>query len=173
MQESGSDLALTVIRVAIGLVLAAHGAQKVFGMFEGPGLEKWHGAVASMGFAQPRVLGTLAAFTELFGGLALAIGLYIPIAAAMLAVDMLVAIRKAHWAKGFFVQKGGYEYPLVLFIALCVIGVSPTMRYSVDVALGLFLANALWFAGVLVGGLIAVVAAAMAGRQPEGAGRTV
>ena len=65
-----------------------------------------------MGFAQPRVLGTLAAFTELFGGLALAIGLYIPIVAAMLAVDMVVAIKKAHWSKGFFVQKGGYEYPL-------------------------------------------------------------
>ena len=68
MPESGSDLALAVLRVAIGLVLAAHGAQKVFGVFEGPGLEKWRGAVAGMGFAQPRVMGTLAAFLAWFGG---------------------------------------------------------------------------------------------------------
>ena len=162
-----------IVRVAIGLVLAAHGAQKVFGVFEGPGLEKWRGAVAGMGFAQPRVMGTLAAFTELFGGLAFAVGLYTPIVAAMLAVDMLVAIKKAHWSKGFFVQKGGYEYPLVLFIAMCVIGLSPTTSYSVDGALGLFLANAMWFAVVFVVGAIVVAAAAMAGRQPEGAGRTV
>ena len=173
MPESGSDLALAVLRIAIGLVLAAHGAQKVFGVFEGPGLEKWRGAVAGMGFAQPRVMGTLAAFTELFGGLAFAIGMYTPIVAAMLAVDMLVAIVKAHWAKGFFVQKGGYEYPLVLFIALCVIGISSASRYSVDAALGLFAGNAAWFAGVLLAGILATIGAALAGRQPEGSRRTV
>ena len=53
------------------------------------------------------------------------------------------------------------------------IGMSPTAPYSVDGALGLFLANALWFAGVFIVGVIAVVAATKAGRRPESAGRTV
>lgn len=117
-----NDFALLVIRVAAGLFVAAHGAQKLFGVFGGPGLVKWHGAVASMGFAQPRVMATLAAFVEFFGGLAFAIGLYTPVVAAMLVVDMVVAILKVHGPHGFFVQGGGYEYTLVLAIVFAAVG---------------------------------------------------
>ena len=117
------DLALLMIRVAAGLIVAAHGAQKLFGVFGGPGLVKWHGAVASMGFAQPRVMGTLAAFVEFFGGILFAIGLYLPVVAAMLCLDMLVAIFKVHGPKGFFVQGGGYEYTLMLLIVFAAIGI--------------------------------------------------
>src|SRR5690242_20756112 len=124
MYPVGADLALLIIRVTAGVIVAAHGAQKLFGVFGGPGLQKWHGAVAAMGFVQPRVMGTLAAFTEFFGGLAFAIGLYTPVVAAMLCVDMLVAVFKVHRPKGFFVQGGGYEYPLLLTILFAVIGVA-------------------------------------------------
>ncbi|HYK97873.1 MAG TPA: DoxX family protein [Candidatus Acidoferrales bacterium] len=137
MYPIGADLALLIIRVAVGLIIAAHGAQKLFGVFGGPGLAKFQGMVASMGFVQPRVMGTLAAFTEFFGGLALAIGLYLPVVAAMLCVDMLVAVFKVHAPKGFFVQGGGYEYPLLLAIVFAVIGVvSDPVFFAVALVVG-------------------------------------
>lgn len=118
------EYALLVIRVAAGLIVAAHGAQKLFGVFGGPGLAKWQGAVGSMGFVQPRVMGTLAAFVEFFGGLAFAVGLYLPVVAAMLLIDMAVAIVKVHGPRGFFTQGGGYEFPLLLAIVFTVVGVA-------------------------------------------------
>ena len=140
-----SGYALLIIRMAAGLFMAAHGAQKVFGAFGGPGIAKWHGAVGSMGFAQPRVMGTLAAFTELFGGIAFAAGLYLPFVGAMLVIDMAVAIAKVHGPKGFFVQGGGYEYSLLLLIVCAAIGV---------------MADPVWFAlTAVVGGGITLVAA--------------
>lgn len=161
MNELTPDLALTVVRAAIGLVLAGHGAQKVFGAFEGPGLERWHGAVASMGFAQPRIMGTLAAFVELFGGLMLAAGFLTPVVAAALAIDMVVAIIKVHWSKGLWVTNGGYEYALVLFVVLAMLGLARSSVYSVDAALG-FGGGALLFLVVLVVGGILTAAAGMA-----------
>jgi putative oxidoreductase len=168
MSDIGLDLALTIIRLAVGLVLAGHGAQKVFGAFEGPGLERWHGAVASMGFARPRVLGTLAAFTEFFGGLMLAAGFLTPVVAAALAIDMAVAIVKVHRGKGMWVTKGGYEYALVLFVVVAVLGLARPTAFSVDAALG-FGGSAALFLAVLAIGAAVTAAAAMAA---EGARRT-
>lgn len=160
MHGLDSDLALSLVRVTVGLIVAAHGAQKVFGVFGGPGLAKFQGMVASQGFAQPRVFATLAAFTELFGGLALAIGLYTPMVAAMLCLDMLVAVFKVHAPKGFFNQGGGYEYPLALALVFAAVGLNGATRYSLDAALGI-VAGAAWFVLVfVVGGLITVAASA-------------
>jgi len=152
MYPVGPDLALLIIRVAAGLIVAAHGAQKLFGVFGGPGLQKWQGAVASMGFVQPRVMGALAAFTEFFGGLAFAIGLYTPVVAAMLVIDLLVAVFKVHAAKGFFTQTGGYEFPLLLTIVFAVIGV---------------MSDPVFFAVVLVVGAGVTLVAANLGTRAE------
>ena len=149
MYPIGADLALLIVRVAAGLIVAAHGAQKLFGVFGGPGLQRWHSAVASMGFVQPRVMGTLAAFTEFFGGLAFAIGLYTPVVAAMLCVDLLVAVFKVHAPKGFFTQTGGFEFPLLLTIVFAAIGI---------------MADPVFFAVVLVVGAgVTLVAATVRG----------
>lgn len=168
MTELAPDLALTLIRIAVGVVLAGHGAQKLFGAFGGPGLERWHGAVASMGFAQPRVMGTLAAFVEFFGALMLAVGFLTPVVAAALAIDMAVAIFKVHWSKGMWVTNGGYEYPLVLFVVLVMLGLARPTLYSVDTALGFGGGALLCLAVLIVGGLITVAA----GMAPQGARRT-
>lgn len=169
MTELTPDLALTVLRVAVGLVLAGHGAQKLFGAFEGPGLERWHGAVAAMGFAQPRVMATLAAFVEFFGGLMLAVGFLVPVVTAGLAIDMAVAIVKVHWPKGMWVTKGGYEYALVLLVALVTLGLVRPTVYSVDAALGFGGGAALFIVVLLVGGIVA----AAAGMAAQGLRRTV
>jgi putative oxidoreductase len=159
MNALTADTALLMIRIAVGLIVAAHGAQKVFGVFGGPGLERWHGAVASMGFVQPRVLGTLVAFVELFGGLALALGLYTPIVAALLALDMIVATVKVHWSKGFFMANGGYEYTLALLVTFAAIGMHGAPSYSVDQVLGFAFDPVTMFVGVfLIAGAVTAIA---------------
>ena len=168
MGDIGTELAIAIIRVAVGLVLAGHGAQKLFGAFDGPSLERWHGAVASMGFAQPRVFATLAAFAEFFGGLMLAIGFLVPLACAALAVDMAVAIIKVHRPKGMWVTKGGYEYALLLFIVLCVLGLAGTTLYSIDAVLGFGDGAALFLALLALGAVVTAGAALVEQR----AGRT-
>lgn len=108
-----------VVRVVLGVVFFAHGAQKTFGWFGGGGL-----TAAVNGFRQmniPPAATVLAAFVECFGGLALIVGLLVRPAAAGLIVVMLVAIAKVHGKNGFFLNfyltpgKGhGYEFNLAL-----------------------------------------------------------
>ena len=125
--------------------------------------------MGSMGFAQPRLMGTFAAFVELFGGLAFAVGFLTPIAAALLVVDMAVAMWKVHWAKGFFVTKGGYEYTLVLLLVFAVLGLNGAVAYSLDAALGL-VPGPIWFVLALVVAGVVAIGAAMGG-QPSGVRR--
>ena len=155
-----SDLALAILRVTAGLLIAGHGAMKVFGTFRGPGLRQWTSHVAGMGFRPAAVWARVAAGGELLGGLALAIGFLTPIAAAVCAVNMLVAIWKVHWTKGLWVTQGGYEYPLVLFVLSTVIGLSGVTDYSLDELLGLAQRAPLTFTAVL---LVGTVLAAIGG----------
>src|SRR5436190_20153549 len=120
MNDISADLAISVLRFTVGLVMAAHGAQKLFGWSGGPGPDRWAGMVGSMGFAPARPISLMASFAEFFGGLMVAIGLLTPIACGALVVDMAVAIAKVHAPKGFFVTVGGYEYARVLLVAFAV-----------------------------------------------------
>jgi putative oxidoreductase len=158
-----ADAALAVIRVVTGLVLAGHGAQKALGAFGGPGLTKWTGATKGMSFRPPRLWANAAAWGELLGGLALAVGFLTPFAAAVLAVDMLVAIWKVHWSKGLWVTKGGYEYALVMFCVFALIGMVGVTAYSVDELLSLTFNAPLLFIAAFVVGLIAAVASGIPG----------
>lgn len=126
------ELALNIIRVVAGLLLAGHGATKAFGAFGGPGIGAWTQKVAALGFRPARLWAYVSAYAELLGGIAFALGLWTPIAAAVLAVLMLTAIVKIHRTKGLWVTNGGYEYPLVLVVIATVIGLAPEMTYSVD-----------------------------------------
>jgi putative oxidoreductase len=125
------DLFFLVLRVFAGLLIAGHGAQKVFGAFEGPGLEGFRTNVSKLGFA-PRPFAELAAFGELVGGLAVALGVLTPIAAAVLCVDMLVAITKVHAPKGLWVTKGGYEFALTLFVVFALFGLAGPGAIAID-----------------------------------------
>jgi len=173
MTEMTADLALAILRVATGLVLAGHGAQKALGAFGGPGLTKWTGAAKGMGFHPAGLWANAAAWGELLGGLALAVGLLTPLAAAVLAVDMLVAIWKVHWSKGFWITRGGYEYALILFFVFVLIGLVGDTAYSVDRALGLARIPPLLFLAAFVVGLIAAIASGMPGGATRSAGRPV
>ncbi len=150
-----TDLALVLARAVVGLVVAAHGAQKAFGAWGGPGLSAWTQGMARMGLRPPTLWGYLTAATELLGGVALALGLLVPVVAALVTMQMAVAIQRVHWAKGFWNGKGGIEFPLALAAVAAISGVADPGAYSLDRALGIPILGA---GGYLVVLLVAWVA---------------
>lgn len=130
------SLSLLLIRFTVGMLLMGHGAQKLVGVAGGPGLRTWIGAVGKMGFRPPALWALAAAGSEFLGGLAMAIGFFTPVAAALVVADMFVAIVKVHWSKGLWVTGGGSEYALTVLLVATAIGLGGPGRYSVDAALG-------------------------------------
>ncbi len=138
------DIALLLIRITVGGILAAHGLQKLFGWFGGHGIHGTAGFLESLGFRPGRAYAWLLGGAELLGGLALAAGLLTPLAAAAVAGVMLAAIAAVHWDKGFFAQAGGYEFPWALALVAIALAFSGGGRYSVDQALGWSLDGPEW-----------------------------
>lgn len=125
----------TALRVPVGIIFAAHGAQKLFGWFGGYGLEGTGQWMASIGLAPGYLMALLAGSAEFFGGLALIAGLLVRPAAAALAFAMLVAIFSVHADKGLFMATNGYEFGLALFAAALSLVFSGAGRASVDAVL--------------------------------------
>src|SRR5690348_980300 len=106
------DIGLLLLRLAVGLTLAAHGTQKLFGWFGGYGLDGTGQFLETIGFRPGRRAALKAGLVETGGGLLLALGLLTPLAAALVVSDMFVAAVSVHLKNGFFVTSGGYEYNL-------------------------------------------------------------
>jgi putative oxidoreductase len=123
------------LRIPVGIIFAAHGAQKLFGWFGGYGLDGTGQFFGSVGLNPGYLMALLAGLVELFGGLALVAGVLVRPAAASLSFAMLIAIFAVHWSKGFFADKGGYEYALALFAASLSLLFSGAGRFSVDRAI--------------------------------------
>jgi putative oxidoreductase len=130
------DTALLLLRLGVGLTFAAHGAQKVFGWWGGPGLEGWRGAMGKMGYRPEGLFAGLSALIELGGGLLLAFGLLTPLAGAALIAQSVVIIGQVHWANGFFNGKGGYEFPLTLLLGSAAVVLLGAGAWSLDAAFG-------------------------------------
>jgi putative oxidoreductase len=124
-----------VLRVPVGIIFAAHGAQKLFGWFGGYGLEGTGQFFASVGLNPGYLMALLAGAVEFFGGLALVLGLLVRPVAAALAGAMLIAIFAVHFSSGFFLDKGGYEYALALFAASLSLLLSGGGRIALDAVL--------------------------------------
>ncbi|WP_440465138.1 DoxX family protein [Psychrobacter sp. ASPA161_6] len=132
---SNAGAAALILRVPIGLILAAHGAQKLFGWFGGNGLAGTAQWLSSMGMEPGLLMAILAGGAEFFGGLALVLGLLTRPAALVAAFTMLVAIFSVHIGNGLFAADGGYEYALVLMVALLALAVQGGGSLSMDKAL--------------------------------------
>lgn len=130
--HSEAGLGALVLRIPVGLVLAAHGAQKLFGWFGGYGLEGTGQWLASIGLEPGYLMAIMAGSAEFFGGIALAVGLLTRPAALVTAFAMLVAIFSVHIGNGFFLATNGYEYALTLFAATSALVFSGAGRLSLD-----------------------------------------
>jgi putative oxidoreductase len=128
-----------VLRIVLAIVFIAHGGQKLFGLWGGPGLEATAGFFGQMGLSPAYPLAVAVGTLEFAGGILLALGAFtLPVSAA-LAFDMLVAIWKVHLANGFFlnwnlvpVQGHGFEYNLVLIGALVCLMLAGPGALSID-----------------------------------------
>lgn len=130
--RSDAGLAALVLRLPLGIILAAHGAQKLFGWFGGYGLDGTGQWMASIGLEPGFLMALLAGSAEFFGGLALALGLLTRPAAIVSAFTMLVALFSVHIGNGLFMANNGYEYALALFAATAALAIQGAGRYSLD-----------------------------------------
>ncbi len=114
-----SEWASLSLRIALGVIFMAHGSQKAFGLFGGPGVEGFSRMLAGLGFSPPIFWSYVGACTELIGGTCLLLGLFTKTAASFILIFMIVATLKVHLKKGLFMSAGGFEYNL-LIIAACI-----------------------------------------------------
>ncbi|MGO5000100.1 DoxX family protein [Oceanisphaera sp. W20_SRM_FM3] len=134
LSSSGGYAAL-VLRLPIGLILAAHGAQKLFGWFGGYGLEGTGQWMASIGLIPGELMALLAGSAEFFGGLALVLGLLTRPAALVASFTLLVAIFSVHIGNGLFMSNNGYEYALALLAGTVSLLIQGAGRLSLDLLL--------------------------------------
>jgi putative oxidoreductase len=147
-------LGLLILRLVVGLTVAAHGAQKLFGWWGGPGMTTWTQGVKKLRIRPAQPWAWIAALSEFGGGLLLALGLLSPLGSLAIAGAMLVAIATVHLARGFWAAKGGYEFNLSLITGGAAIALTGPGAYSLDSALGIHLPEP----ATLIVGTIALIA---------------
>lgn len=128
---------LLVARIVLGLMMAAHGSQKMFGWFGGHGLTATAGHFDAMGFKPGRLFAVVASGTEILSGLLLTLGLLGPVGPALMVSVMIVAAVTVHFKNGVFAAANGIEVPLLYATGAVALLLTGPGRYSFDAALGL------------------------------------
>ena len=132
LTTSQAGFSTLALRIPVGITFIAHGAQKLFGVFGGYGLEGTGQFMASLGLEPGYTLAFLAGSAEFFGGIAILFGLLTRPAAAVLAFTMLMAIFSVHIGNGLFMANNGYEYALALLAVSVSLVFSGAGRLSID-----------------------------------------
>lgn len=136
---------LLAARLVLGPLMAAHGAQKLFGWFGGPGLKGTAGGMEHLGFRPGLPFAVAAGATEIASGVLVALGLLGPVGPALMVSVMLVAAVSAHLKNGLWAQNGGYEMALLYGAMAAALAFTGPGAYSADAALGLW---SLWTPGL-------------------------
>src|SRR5262245_6228959 len=144
------DLGILLLRVTVGLALAGHGSQKVFGWFGGYGPDATGQFLEALGFRPGRRHALAAGYIEIVGGVLLAIGFLTPLAATLIASVMVVAAATVHWKNGFFITSGGYEFNLVIGVAALTVAFTGAGALSLDSIFGFAPAGPAWGVGAAV-----------------------
>ena len=145
---------LLILRLVIGLTMATHGTQKLFGWFAGPGLAKLQVGFEKQGYRPVWLWVGFVILGEVGGGISVVLGFLTPLGAAGIFGAMFMATFKSHWKKGFFLSKGGYEYTLVLMAVSVAIGLAGPGSYSLDALSGIAIPEALLFGILAVAALL-------------------
>jgi putative oxidoreductase len=130
------DAGLILGRAVLGVLMAGHGAQKLFGWFGGYGLDGTGGFMEQLGFRPGRFFAAAAGVTELAGGLLTAFGLFGAAGPSLIVCVMVVAAVSAHWPHGLFAQTNGIELPLLYAVGAAVLALTGPGRWSSDAWLG-------------------------------------
>ncbi|MBI1372834.1 MAG: DoxX family membrane protein [Phycisphaera sp.] len=129
---SGQDVAFLLIRLVVGAVFLFHGSQKLFGWFDGPGIEGFSAFLGDkLGMPMPALMAYLAAGGEFFGGLFVLLGLLTRLAAIPLIVSMTVAVTQVHWGR-FSVADGGMEFALTMGVLALALALAGPGAISID-----------------------------------------
>jgi putative oxidoreductase len=151
------EIGLLLLRLTVGLTLAAHGAQKLFGWFGGYGLDGTGQFMEGLGFRPGRLHSLMAGIAET-GGLLLVFGFLTPLGAALVISVMLVAVGAIHLKNGFWLTGNGYEYNLLVGVVALSLAFTGPGALSIDAVIGYSLHGISWGIGVLV---VAVLGAAV------------
>jgi putative oxidoreductase len=168
-----ADLGQLALRLAVGGLLAGHGAQKLFGWFGGPGLEGTSGWLASIGYQPAKPWAALAGLSEFGGGALTALGLLHPLGPIATLGAMAVATIDVHGGKPVWATEGGAELPITNMAAATALALSGPGAFSLDRALGIRVPKsvaALAVLGVAAGVVMAETRPKPAPQATEGAG---
>ncbi len=132
---STSGFQSLVLRVPVGIILMAHGSQKLFGLFGGYGLEGTGQWMDSLGMHPGYLMALMAGSAEFFGGMGLLLGLLTRVAGAVTAFTMVVAILSVHIGNGLFMDNNGWEYALSLLAVTVALVIQGGGRFSLDHAI--------------------------------------
>ena len=161
---------LLVARLVFGLLMVAHGTQKLFGWFGGYGLAGTGGFFETIGFRPGRTFAAAASLAEITGGLLLALGFLGPLGPALMISVMIVAAISVHWKNGLFAAANGVEVPLLYAAGAVALALTGPGLFSLDALLGL---ESLWtpaivWAAIAIGVVGGVVNLALRRVAPEG-----
>jgi putative oxidoreductase len=126
------DLAFLILRAVVGVLLAGHGSQKLFGLFEGPGLQGTQHMMAGLGLKQADKWALAAGGSEFTGGTLTALGLFHPLGPIIAMAPMGVAIRTVHWGKPIWATKGGAELPVTNLAVTAALALAGPGHLSLD-----------------------------------------
>jgi putative oxidoreductase len=131
------NVGLLVLRLTLGLLMAGHGSQKLFGWFKGPGIQGTVDFMEMLGMKPGQVWGRTAALGEFFGGVLTALGFLNPVGPLNIIAAMSVATRKVHWKLPVWASQGGAELPLMNAAAALSIALAGPGRFSLDHLFGI------------------------------------
>jgi putative oxidoreductase len=136
-QLTAVSIGLLVLRLVVGLAMAAHGSQKLFGWFNGHGLAGTAGFFEMIGFKPGRLFAVAAGTTEIVSGILMATGFLGPIGPALMLSVMIVAALSVHAKNGFFAQSNGVEVAVLFAVAAVALAFTGFGQYSIDAVTGL------------------------------------